>query len=153
MPTEDNPFFAESKLPLKYPPFDKIKDEHFGPAMDRGMADQLKEIDAIANDPAPPTFDNTIVALEKSGQILDRSSTVFFSLVGADTSDVRKKIQSDYAPRLSAHSDSRCSPWSRPSATRSGRTRSTWRPSGTRCPTCTGTSSRVFVAMERALGS
>ena len=105
MRLEDNPFFAESTLPLKYPPFDKIKDTDFAPAFDRGMADQLKEIDAIANDPAPPTIENTLVALEKSGQILDRSTTVFFSLVGADTNDVRKKIQADYSPKLSAHSD------------------------------------------------
>jgi len=105
MRQEENPFYAESTLPLKYPPFDKIKDEHFAPAFDRGMADQLKEIDAIANDPAAATIENTLVALEKSGQILDRSTTVFFSLVGADTNDVRKKIQADYSPKLSAHSD------------------------------------------------
>lgn len=103
--TESNPFFAESSLPLKYPAFDKIKDEHFAPAFDRGMADHLKEIDAIAANTAPATFENTIVALEKSGQILDRSATVFFSLVGADQNDARKKLEADYSPKLSAHSD------------------------------------------------
>ena len=100
-----NPFFSESPLPLHYPPFDKIKDSDFGPAFDRGMAEHLKEIDAIAGNAEAPTFDNTIVALEKSGQVLSRTSTVFFSLVGADTNDARKAIQADYAPKLSAHRD------------------------------------------------
>ena len=87
-----NPFFADSPLPLHYPQFDKIKDADFGPAFDRGMADQLKEIDAIANDPAKPTFDNTIIAMEKSGRTLSRATTVFYNLVGADTNDTRDKI-------------------------------------------------------------
>ncbi|MGY3041721.1 peptidyl-dipeptidase Dcp [Rhodanobacter sp. TND4EL1] len=100
-----NPFFSESPLPLHYPPFDKIKDSDFGPAFDRGMAEHLKEIDAIAGNAEAPTFDNTIIALEKSGQVLSRTSTVFFSLVGADTNDARKAIQADYAPKLSAHRD------------------------------------------------
>ena len=63
-----NPFFAESPLPLHYPQFDKIKDSDFAPAFDAGMAEQLKEMDAIANNPAAPTFENTIIAMEKSGQ-------------------------------------------------------------------------------------
>jgi peptidyl-dipeptidase Dcp len=108
MPTEttqDNPFFAQSPLPLKYPQFDKIKDSHFGEAFDRGMADQLKEVDAIADSSEAPTFENTIVALEKSGQVLNRATTVFFSLSGADTNDTREKIQADYAAKLSAHGD------------------------------------------------
>ena len=100
-----NPFFAESPLPLHYPQFDKIRDADFAPAFDRGMAEHLAEIDAIAGNAAAPTFDNTIVALEKSGQILERTSTVFFSLVGADTNDARKAIQADYAPKLAAHRD------------------------------------------------
>ncbi len=100
-----NPFFAPSTLPLHYPPFDKIKDSDFAPAFDRGMAEQLKEIDAIANDPQAPTFDNTIVAMEKSGRVLDRATSVFFNLVGADTNDARKKIQADYSARFAAHQD------------------------------------------------
>lgn len=104
-PEHANPFFAESPLPLHYPQFDKIKDSDFGPAFDRGMVDNLKEVEAIANNSAPPTFDNTIIALEKSGRILDRTATVFFSLAGADTNDARKKLQGEYAPRLSAHGD------------------------------------------------
>jgi peptidyl-dipeptidase Dcp len=100
-----NPFFAESPLPLKYPQFDKIQDSDFGPAFDRGMADQLKEVDAIANNAEPATFENTIVALEKSGQVLGRATTVFFNLTGADTNDTREKLQGQYAAKLSAHGD------------------------------------------------
>ncbi len=69
------------------------------------MAEQLKEVEAIANDPAAPTFDNTIVAMERSGQLLDRATTLFYNLVGADTNDARKKIQADYAAKMSAHQD------------------------------------------------
>ncbi|MEP7098131.1 MAG: M3 family metallopeptidase [Dokdonella sp.] len=100
-----NPLFTESTLPLLYPPFNTIKDRDFAPAFDRGMADQLVEVDAIANNANAPTFDNTIVAMEKTGQILERTSTVFFNLAGADTNDARKKIQSDYAAKLAAHHD------------------------------------------------
>ena len=103
--TAGNPFFVESTLPLHYPAFDKIKDADFAPAFDRGMADHLKEVDAIVANPQPATFDNTILALERSGQILNRTSTVFFSLVGADTNDARKALQAQYAPRLAAHRD------------------------------------------------
>jgi len=100
-----NPFFAESPLPLHYPQFDKIKDADFAPAFDAGMAQQLQEVEAIANNPAAPTFENTLVALENSGAVLDRATTVFFSLIGADTNDARKKLQGDYSARFAAHSD------------------------------------------------
>ncbi|MBQ4854806.1 M3 family metallopeptidase [Rhodanobacter sp. B2A1Ga4] len=100
-----NPFFRESPLPLHYPPFDKIRDSDFAPAFDRGMAEHLGEVHAIAGNAEAPTFDNTIVALEKSGQILSRTSTVFFSLVGVDTNDARKALQAEYAPKLAAHRD------------------------------------------------
>ncbi|KGM57737.1 dipeptidyl carboxypeptidase II [Lysobacter arseniciresistens ZS79] len=100
-----NPFFTESQLPLHYPRFDQIKDSHFGPAFDRGMAEHLKEVEAIANNSEPATFENTIIALEKSGDILSRTASVFFSLVGADTNDARKALQAEYAPKLSAHRD------------------------------------------------
>lgn len=100
-----NPFFAESPLPLHYPQFDKIKDSDFAPAFDAGMAEQLKEVDAIANNAAAPTFDNTILAMEKSGQVLNRAQTVFFSLVGADTNDARNKLRADYAAKFAAHGD------------------------------------------------
>lgn len=103
--TQDNPFFVQSDLPLQYPHFDRIRDEHFAPAFEAGMAEQLKEIEAIANNPEAPTFDNTIVALENSGQVLDRATTVFFNLVGTDTNDARKKLQADFSPRFAAHQD------------------------------------------------
>ena len=98
-------FAAPSTLDLNYPRFDQIKDSDFAPAFDAGMAEQLREIDAIANNPEAPTFQNTIVAMEKSGQLLDRASNVFFNLVGTDKNDARDKLQSDYAPKFSAHRD------------------------------------------------
>src|SRR5687767_15795523 len=75
-----NPFYAKSTLPYQYPPFDKVKDEHYRPAYDRGMAEELAEIELIANNPEPATFDNTIVALERTGQLLNRVDTVFGAL-------------------------------------------------------------------------
>jgi peptidyl-dipeptidase Dcp len=101
----NSPFAAPSTLPLHYPPFDRIKDSDFAPAFDAGMAEQLREVQAIATRTAAPAFDNTLLALERSGQALDRAQTVFFNLVGADTNDARNKLRSDYAPRFSAHSD------------------------------------------------
>lgn len=101
----DNPLFAPSPLPLQYPQFDKVKDEHFGPALDKGMAEQLAEIQAIADNPAAPTFDNTIIAWEKSGRLLGRTSTLLFSLIGADANPARQQLQTDYAAKLAAHRD------------------------------------------------
>ena len=100
-----NPFMAESTLPFHAPPFDKIKDEHYAPALEAGMAEQRKEMDAIAASKDAPTFDNTIVAMERSGQLLTRVSNVFFNLVGANTNDAMQKVQADMAPKLSAHQD------------------------------------------------
>jgi peptidyl-dipeptidase Dcp len=68
----DNPFYAPSTLPFQAPPFDKIKDSDYQPAIEAGMAEQIKEVETIANNPAPPTFENTIVALEKTGQLFNR---------------------------------------------------------------------------------
>ena len=102
---QNNPFAAESPLPLHFPQFDKIKDSDFAPAFDAGMAEQLKEVDVIAGNSAPATFENTILALEKSGQVLNRAQTVFFSLVGADTNDARNKLRADYAGKFAAHGD------------------------------------------------
>ena len=76
----DNPFARESTLPYRLPPFDNIKDEHFKPALLAGMAAQRKEIDAIAKNPAAPTFENTIVAMERSGELLTRATSVFGNL-------------------------------------------------------------------------
>jgi peptidyl-dipeptidase Dcp len=99
------PFAQPSPLPLHYPQFDRIKDSDFAPAFDAGMAQQLAEVAAIANNPAAPTFDNTIVAMERSGQVLDRATTVFFSLAGADTNPEREKLRAEYAPKFAAHAD------------------------------------------------
>jgi len=107
MPTiaYSGPFAAPSTLDLNYPQFDRIKDADFAPAFDYGMAQQLKEIQAIASNPDAPTFQNTIVAMEKTGLLLDRATGVFFNLVGTDKNDARDKLQSDYAPRFSGHRD------------------------------------------------
>lgn len=103
--SQDNPFAAQSELPLHFPPFDQIKDEHFAPAFEAGMAEALAEVDAIANSDEEPTFDNTILALERSGQTLSRALRVFYNLVGTDTNDTRRKLQADYSAKFAAHSD------------------------------------------------
>ncbi|HVF35897.1 MAG TPA: M3 family metallopeptidase [Candidatus Saccharimonadia bacterium] len=100
-----NPFASTSTLAYQYPPFDRIKDEHYAPAFDAGMKEQLAEVEAIANSKDPPTFQNTIVPLERSGQTLGRAQAVFFSMAGANTNDTIQKIQTEYAPKLSAHGD------------------------------------------------
>ena len=101
----DNPFFAESPLPHRLPPFDRIDDAHYAPAFERGMADQITEIEAIAGASEPPTFENTIVALERSGQLLNRVAATFFALSSADTNDAINAIRNEMAPRLAAHTD------------------------------------------------
>ncbi|MBR0347580.1 MAG: peptidyl-dipeptidase Dcp [Rudaea sp.] len=100
-----NPFFAASTLQYQAPPFDKIKDSDYAPAFDEGMKLQIAEVETIANQSAAPTFDNTIVALERTGQTLTRVSKVFFALAQANTNDDIQKIQEDYAPKLAAHQD------------------------------------------------
>src|SRR5690606_17096901 len=103
--SQENPFTVQSELPLQYPHFDRIKDSHFGPAFDAGMAEQLKEIQAITSNSEAPTFENTIIALENSGQLFSRARAVFFNLVGTDTNDTRKAIQAEYSPKFAAHRD------------------------------------------------
>jgi len=100
-----SPFAQDSTLPYNLPPFDKIKDADYRPAFDEGMAAQRKEVDAIAHNAEAPSFDNTIVALERSGRELARVSSVFFNLTSSNTSDELDKIQSEMAPKLSAHQD------------------------------------------------
>ena len=100
-----NPFAKQSSLPLNYPAFDKIKDEHFLPAYAAGMRAQLREVDAIANSKAAPTFDNTIVAMERSGQLLGRVSAVFSNLQTANTNDRLDAIDREMSPKLAAHND------------------------------------------------
>ncbi len=104
-PDMANPFFAASDLYMHYPPFDQIKNSDYVPAFERGMEEQLAEIEVIANQAENPTFDNTLVPLEKSGQTLDRVSRVFFALASADTNDEIEEVRSQMAPRLSAHRD------------------------------------------------
>ncbi|MGZ3183975.1 MAG: M3 family metallopeptidase [Telluria sp.] len=100
-----NPFAVASPLPFHYPQFDKIKDDHFLPAFAAGMAEQLKQVEAIANNPNKPTFENTIVAMERSGQLLARVSTTFSNLQGANTDDKLDEIDREMSPKLAAHSD------------------------------------------------
>ncbi|NII11406.1 peptidyl-dipeptidase Dcp [Oleiagrimonas sp. C23AA] len=100
-----NPFFQASTLPFHAPPFDRIKDSDFQPAIEKGMAEQMDEVNKIANNPADPTFDNTIVAMEKSGQLLNRVSMVFDALTSANTDDTLQKVQEEEAPKLAAHHD------------------------------------------------
>jgi len=100
-----NPLLQPSPLPLQYPPFDRIRNEHFLPALQAGMAEQLKEVAAIAADPAPPSFDNSVVALEKSGQLFNRALTVFSNLNATITNPEMQQIQQTVAPLLAAHRD------------------------------------------------
>jgi len=100
-----NPFYQASELYLGLPAFDRISNDDFAPAFEKGMADNLIEIEGIANNPQPATFDNTFVAMEKGGQILSRTAAVFFGLSSANTNDDIKAIRTDIAPKLSAHTD------------------------------------------------
>jgi peptidyl-dipeptidase Dcp len=100
-----NPFYAPSDLPFHAPPFDKIKDSDYQPAIDAGIAQQQKEIDAIAGNSAAPSFDNTVVALEKSGLLLNRVQQAFNCVTAANTDDDLQKVQDYEAPRLAAAQD------------------------------------------------
>ena len=100
-----NPFFEASPLSLNYPQFDLIQTGHYLPAFERGMAEQLAEVEAIASQGEDPDFENTIIALELSGQLLDRVSRVFFSMSSAHTNDEIRSLQQQLAPQLAAHSD------------------------------------------------
>jgi len=100
-----NPFYAASPLPFQAPPFDKIKDGDYQPAIEAGMAQQRAEVRAITDDPAPPTFENTIVAMEKSGQLFNRVLQVFGGVTGANLSPELQKVQEIEAPKLAAHQD------------------------------------------------
>src|SRR5436190_19840416 len=101
----DNPFLTESSLPYHVPPFDKIKDEHFTPAIEEGMRQQLKEVETVANNSEKPTFDNTIVALERTGRLLDRAERTFSNLNACNTNPTLQKIDKEIAPKLAAHHD------------------------------------------------
>ncbi|HXB51141.1 MAG TPA: M3 family metallopeptidase, partial [Rhizomicrobium sp.] len=100
-----NPFTTASSLPYQAPRFDIIKDSDYQPGFEAGMKEQIAEIRQIADNPAAPTFDNTIAAMERSGRILDRVSNTFFGVVQANTNPTLDKVQTVEAPKLAAHSD------------------------------------------------
>ena len=102
---DDNPLWAESSLPLQYPPFDRLRNEHFQPAIERGMAERLAEVEAIANNPVAPSFDNTIVAMERAGHLLSRASLAFYGLNAANTNLQMQQIGRTLAPLHAAHND------------------------------------------------
>ncbi len=102
---QTNPFFNPSPLPLQAPLFNQIKDADYQPAIEEGMKRQIAEVEAIANNPDAPTFDNTIVAMEKSGDLLTRVAKVFSNLAQSNTNDAMQKVEAEESPRLAAHQD------------------------------------------------
>lgn len=101
----ENPLLTESPLPFHYPQFDLIKDEQFAPAYTAGMEESLREVDAIANNPEAPTFENTLVALEKSGQLLTRVDAIFSNLNSTLTNPALEAVDREMAPKLAAYTD------------------------------------------------
>ena len=104
-PGNVNPLLQPSPLAFHFPPFDKIKDSDFAPAFEAGMAEHRKEIDAITHDPSAPTFDNTIVAMERGGRTLTRVVKTFFNLSASNTDEAMEQVETEMAPKLSAHQD------------------------------------------------
>src|SRR4051794_2823512 len=102
---DDNPFAHPSGLDHGLPPFDLIREEHYRPAFEAGMAEQRDEVAGIAADPAPPSLENTLEALERSGALLSRVSQVFFNLIGSDGSDGLRAVEAVVVPQLAAHRD------------------------------------------------
>ncbi len=100
-----NPFFEPSTLPYGMPPFADIRDEHYREAFDKGMEEHLQEISNITRRRDMPTFENTFIPLEKSGQILDRVATVFYNKSSADSTDFTNELEEEIAPVLASHSD------------------------------------------------
>lgn len=103
--SSENPFFAEYTTPFGVPPFDKIKIEHYKPAFLKGMEEQKQEIDALLNQRSMPDFENTIVALDQSGRLLSKVSSVFYGLNSANTSEEMQALSKELAPLLSKHRD------------------------------------------------
>src|SRR2546428_7658781 len=101
----ENPLQKKGALPYPSPPFDKIKDAHFVPAIEAGMREQLKEVALVANNSEIPTFENTVVALERTGRLLDRAEQTFSNLNDCNTNPTLQKIEKEMAPKLSAHRD------------------------------------------------
>ncbi len=104
-PDNTNPFFVEWKTPFGVPPFDKITNQHFLPAFEKGMQAHTDEIKGITANPQPATFENTMVALDNSGKLLEKVSSVFFGLNGANTNTEMQDIAKKLSPLLSKHSD------------------------------------------------
>ena len=100
-----NPFLEPSSLLYQAPPFDRIHDSDYEPAIEEGMARHLAECARIASQAGPATFDNTIVAMERAGELLTRVTKVFFAMAGANTNDAIQKIEQTVAPKLAAHRD------------------------------------------------
>ena len=103
--TRVNPLLTASPLQYQAPPFDRIRDTDYQPALEEGMKQHLAEVEAIADQSAAPTFDNTIVAMERSGALLTRASKIFFALTQSNTNDTLQAVQTAEAPKLAAHSD------------------------------------------------
>jgi len=104
-PSPSNPLLARSPLPYELPPFDRIRNEHFAPAFEQGMVEELNEVAAIATNSAPPTFDNTIIALERSGERLGRAQRAFGIFTSALTNPDLEKLDAAMSPRFAAHRD------------------------------------------------
>lgn len=100
-----NPFMKKSVLQYEAPEFDQIKDEHFKPAFDYGLTENRAEIEKIANSSEKPTFENTVLALENSGEVLKRAQIVFYNLTGSNTNPELQKIKEEFAPVFAEHSD------------------------------------------------
>ena len=100
-----NPLLQASSLQYQAPDFSQLKDEHYQPALELGMAQHHQQILDIANNPAAPTFENTIVAMEKSGTLLTRTSSIFYNLTGSNSNPELRKVQGIMAPKMAAHSD------------------------------------------------
>jgi peptidyl-dipeptidase Dcp len=103
--TPDNPFALASTLPYQLPPFDRIQQTDYAPAYVAGIEQHRREIEAIANEPQPPTFENTIVALERSGRLLERVDSAFSNLSSSDGDETMLRIESEFAPKLAEHED------------------------------------------------
>ncbi len=104
-PARTNPFFERSPLQYQAPPFDRITDADYEPAIEEGMRRQMAEVEKIANNSAAPTFENTIDALERSGDLFVRATKVFDAIAQANTNDALQKVQEDEAPKRAAHAD------------------------------------------------
>jgi len=103
--SDANPLLTPSRLPFSLPPFAQIRDEHYAPAFDAGMAEHRTEVEAIAGSTEPPTFENTVVALERSGRLLSRVTLAFFGTSSSLATDAMQALEEEYAPTLTAHGD------------------------------------------------